>query len=382
MGANDTGVRETDEGLWIAHPHFSGPGAWGGRNPQTFVAILGILLAAFGFGVYLIFSGYYDCGAGVMLGGLGLALLLSFAKQPYGIVITADGIRLEKRGVWRTETIDFPRHDWLGLWVDRTSETDAILWLYCPCTRSPNVPYAIPLVSGPWETVEQAADRISVNEGLEQVRNVSSWETVKQVADRVRGTQGLKWMMAVVAPGDTKMVASVRRLYPDARDVRTLGKLDVVLGNLDVPGARRQALHGLASRRCEGSEEYRHWGKTSTLLFEFGARRSPEAWLFPPGADRMTHQTATGERTEHTFAEATAVDVEAEVVGKRTSGDGEYGAPYYVYVYRVLLTLRSGERVQLRRCESQEPEKTRRSDARRDADWYATYIGLLLKIEH
>ena len=113
----------------------------------------------------------------------------------------------------------------------------------------------------------------------------------------------------------------------------------------------------------------------------FGVRRSPEAWVFQPGADRMTHQTATGERTEHTFAEATAVDVEAEVVDKRIPGGGD-DYPYYLYRYRVFLTLRSGERFQLRRCESQEPEKTARSDARRDAKWYAAYIGRLLKIGH
>jgi hypothetical protein len=367
MGINDTGVRETDEGLWIAHPmNFSGPGC-------VRTLILGILLAAFGFGVYLIFSGYDGGGAGVMLGGLGLALLLSFAKKPYGIAITADGIRLEQRGVWRTEAVDFPRHDWLGLWVDRTSETDAILWLYSPCTRSRNVPYAIPLVSGPWENVEQAADRISVNDGLEQARNVSSWETVKQVADRVRGTRGLKWMMAVVAPREVKMVASIRRLFPNARDVEAL------------VGARGRAWHVLTSERCQDSEtplgDIGRWWETSTLLFWFGARRSPEAWLFPPGADRMTHQTATGERTEHTFAEATAVDVEAEVVDKRIPGGGD-DYPYYLYRYRVFLTLRSGERFQLRRCESREPEKTALSDARRDADWYAACIGRLLKIGH
>jgi hypothetical protein len=378
MGANDTGVRETDEGLLIGHPMcFSGPNSL----VASVGCLLAILLAAFGFGGYLIFSGFYGGAAGVMLGGLGLALLLSLLKNPYGIVITVDGIRLERRGVWRTETLDFPRHDWLALWVDRTSETDAILWLYSPCTGS-DVPYAIPLVSGPWENVEQAADRISVNEGLNEVRYVSSWETVKQVADRVCGTQGLKWMMAVVAPGETRMVASVRRLYPDAREAGTLGNLDVALGNLDVPGARRQAVHGLASRRCEGSEAYlRRWKTKPALLFEFGARRSPEAWLFAPGADRMTHQTATGERTEHTFAEATALHVEAEVVDKKREGSGD-DDPYYVYVYRVFLTLRSGERFQLRRCESQEPEKTARSDARRDAKWYAAYIGRLLKIEH
>jgi hypothetical protein len=377
MSGNDTGVRETDEGLLIAHPiRESGPGC-------VITLMLGILLAAFGFGVYLISSDYYAVGAGVMLGGSGLALLVSFWKAPYGIVITADGIRLVRHGVWKTETVDFPRHDWLGLWVDRTSETDAILWLYSPCTGS-DVPYAVPLVSGPWENVEQAADRISINEGL-LVRNVSSWETVKQVADRVCGTKGLKWMMAVVAPRETKMVGSMRRFYPDERDVEAL----VV--------ARRQAVYGLASRRCADSNRIRNafsvalTGKSeemretphnvAPLSRAFGARRAPEAWLFPPGADRMTHQTATGERTEHTFAEATAVDVEAEVVDKRIAGSGD-AEPYFVYVYRVFLTLRSGERFQLRRCESQEPEKTARSDARRDADWYAAYIGRLLKIGH
>jgi hypothetical protein len=222
--------------------------------------------------------------------------------------------------------------------------------------------------------VEQAADRVSVNEGLKEVRYVSSWETVKQVADRVRGTQGLKWMMAVVAPREARMVTSIRRYYPDERDVEAL------------VGARRQVVYGLTGRRCQDSMSYLrnagdHLWKLSTLLYCFGARRSPEAWLFPLGADRMTHQTATGQRMEHPFAEATAVDVEAEVEDKRYEGSGD-DDPYYVYVYRVFLTLRSGERFQLRRCESWEKEKTARSDARRDADWYAAYIGRQLKIGH
>jgi hypothetical protein len=371
MGANDTGVRETDEGLVIGHPmYFSGPNSLA----ASVGCLLVILLVAFGFVFYLIFFGYYEVGAGVMLGGLGLALLISLGKRPYGIVITADGIRLVRRSVWRTETVYFPRHDWLGLWVDRTNETEAILWLYSPCTRS-DVPYAVPLVSGPWENVEQAADRICINEDL-LVRNVSSWKTVKQVADRVCGTQGLKWTMAVVAPRETKMVGSMRRFYPHVRDVE---------------GFRVHVLLDLARQGREGSEMPRgRWEtnpgegpfwKAPPHLYEFRARRAPEAWLFEPGADCMTHLTATGERTEHTFGEATAVDVEAEVVDKRTEGGGDDPA-YYLYRYRVFLTLRSGERFQLRRCESRQGEKIARSDARRDAKWYAAYIGRLLKIEH
>jgi hypothetical protein len=308
---------ETRDGLWFPSPAYGGASRWG-----CGLIVSAAVLAA---GIVAFLNGHVALGWGLIAGDLVLTVLFLLQRQPFGLAVTAEAVRLETRNFFVRDVLEVRRSDWLELWVDEASEEVVAVYLNARSPDRRKTTYAIPIISGPRQTAENAAERVA-------------------------GLLRLPRLTAFVPP----------MLLPGAGGFQDL----IAFGMAEYRRAREQSAE-VAARAVFDPAAARLVGKVVVTFRAFGCRDSPEAWLLAPERATLTHQAHGGQRTEHAFRDVAAVEAEPEKVGEEQGPSDETS---YTYVYRVVLVLASGERLVVRRCLSSEAQKTETSGALRDAE--------------
>jgi hypothetical protein len=322
MAARPQGYVETGDGLWFPHKARYPMGRLG---CSILVALAGLVPS-----ICLIIGGEVLTGASFLAGAALLILLLGMLVEPYGMALTESCVRLERRSLYRQDRLEIPKSAWIELWNYEESEEEARVYLYTRLPDRPRSAYAVLIFWGAPDAVKETARRVA--------------EVLDLRRRRAFIPAAFKSPLVPVSESDAMGQAKMEH-----QDLTALVKDDS-----DGPTAKANLGRAL---------------KAEKMLNEFDCLQNPESWLLEPKRATLTHQTVKA-RTEHSFDQVAAVEIEAEKEAEAGGADD----PNYSYLYAVNLVLTSGERFLLQRYSSGEMKKTPKSAARREAEEIASEL--------
>jgi hypothetical protein len=116
MAARPQGYIETGDGLWFPH---KARYPMGRRGCSIFVALAGLLPS-----ISLSLGGQVLSGASFLAGTVLLILLLGLMPEPYGMALTESCVRMERRNMYRRDSLEIPESAWIELWNYEESEEE------------------------------------------------------------------------------------------------------------------------------------------------------------------------------------------------------------------------------------------------------------------
>jgi len=243
--------------------------------------------------------------------------------RPQGYTVSQSGITLESRNLFRSSLSEVPRAEITDLWLD-LHPNKATIYVEC-----------------------KAASAESAALGIALPLYVANWEEAKGIAEEVAQLLQLPWRVVTLVPVATT-VAEVSRI------TRNVYRLTRVAKQAQDEGQVSDLLRDLAQRTRD--------------ILRFRSLVFPEVWIFEPQQQQVIHQMSsdTGRSTAYALADIQGLEIEPEKEGEKRESDD---STEYLYAYRMMLALTSGEKFLLKQYDSAESKKTTMSQASQDAEW-------------